>query len=90
MSLRRLFQRNRNVKADGSSLQNDRSPTFTSNVTTPSAHSLPGLDFVKPSDETDSSITNTLDVAETSEVAAPNYSKRLSVNFRFSPHFSLL
>ena len=78
--MRRLFQnlKIRNAKADPSSLQNDRPPTYTSNGTTapPLVHTLPGRDSVRPPDET--SITNTFDVAQTSE-ATPNYSKRPSL-----------
>ena len=90
MSLRRLLQKNRNAKAARSPLENDRPPSYTSNVTihTDGANSpndrirarhvsLPGRDSVLP-DETESSLTNTLGVADTSVVATPRYSKRPS------------
>ena len=73
LSTMRLFRKA--AKADQSSLQND---TYTYNVTTAPAHTLPGRDSVRPPDETESPITNTLGVAETSEVPTPNYSKRPS------------
>ena len=42
-------------------------------VTTTTSHTLPGRDIVRQSG---SSLTDTLDVAEASQVATPNYSKR--------------
>ena len=55
-------------------------PTYTSNVMMPSSH-IPGRDSVRQPDETtgkSSLSTVTLGVAEKSEVATPNYGKRLS------------
>ena len=39
-------------------------------------------------DETESSLTDTLGVAETSEAATPRYSKRWFGRLEFSAHFS--
>ena len=88
MSLRRLFQRKHKAEADRSSLrlglENDRPPSYTSNVTTAPAHTLPGRDSVRLSDEPGSSLADTLSVEEVSQVVTPNYSKRPSGN-NFSP-----
>ena len=67
-------------------LESDRTPTYTSNDTMAPTHSLPGSDSVKLPDETKSSLTDTLGIAETSKVAklTPNYSKRLSSKFKFA------
>ena len=95
-ALRQLFQKIRNAKADRSSMENHRPHTYTSNVTTAHPHTLPGRDSVRPPDETESTITNLniLGVAETSELATPNYSKRPSHwqadKFKFSCHFPFL
>ena len=69
------MQTNCNAKADQT--------TNTSNVTTPSTRTgtLSGRD----PDETESSLTDTLAVAETLEVATSKYSKRLSGKFKFFP-----
>ena len=92
MSLRRFFQGNRKAKADRSSLtgrlKNDRTPAYTSNVTTALAHTLPVRDSVRLPDEPDSSLTDTLaggveDVSQL-EVVTPNHSKRPSGN-KFPP-----
>jgi hypothetical protein len=74
------------LEAYRSSLETDRTPTYTSNVTTAPPHSLPGRDSVRQPNETESSLTETLGVAETSEVATPsaNYSKRPYGRFRVS------
>ena len=71
-------------------IQSDRTPTHTNDVTTAPAHSLPGRDSVRQSNETESSLDEkTLGVAEKPEVAtqAPsaNYSKRPSCRFSFFP-----
>ena len=91
MSLRRFLPTDRNAEADRSSLpvENDRPPSYTSNVTTAPTHNLTGRDSVRQPNETESS---TLGVAETSGVATPNpnYSKRPSGKFRFFPHFSFV
>ena len=86
------------LEAIRSSLGSNRTPTYTSNVTTSTApsRSLPGRDSVtrRQLNETDSefSLTGTIGVAETSEVAtpSPNYSKRPSGRFRFFPHISFM
>ena len=93
MSLRRFLSKNRNAEADRSSQRVDDGPitqastssrpaTHTSNVkvlnvTTAPTHNLPGRD----------SLTETLGIAETSEVATPslNYSKPKSSDFGFCP-----
>ena len=103
MSLRRLLPTNRNAEADRSSLENDRTPAYTSNVTAAPTHTdgadspndrmraqnviVPVLSGIDSVDETESSLTDTLSVAETSGVATPRYSKRLSGKFMFSLHF---
>jgi hypothetical protein len=76
MSLRRFLPTNRKAEANQ---KNDIRPptTYTSNVTTTPTHTLPGRD-------SESSLTDTLGVAETSEVATPNYSKRPSGKFNFT------
>ena len=74
-----------------SSLENDRTQSpYTFNVATTSTHNLSGRDFVRQPNETESSFTNTLGVAGTSEVASPspNYSKH--PNSKFSFHFSFV
>ena len=55
-------------------MENDSSLTYPSNVTTAPTHSLSGRDSVTLPDETKSSLTDTVGVAGTSEVATPNYS----------------
>jgi hypothetical protein len=77
MSLRRFLPTNRKAEADQSSLENDRLPTYTPNVTTTPTHTLPGRD-------SESSLADTLGVAETSEIATPNYSKRPSGKFNLT------
>ena len=87
MSLRRFFQRNRKAKADRSSLTgNDRTPAYTSNVTTALAHTLPVRDSVRLPDEPDFSLTDTLagGVEDASQVVTPNHGERPSGN-KFSP-----
>jgi len=64
---------------DGSDSQDDRMRARNMGI-------LPGRDSVAPPDETESSLTDILAVAETSEVATPRYSK-LSGDSS-SPHFS--
>jgi hypothetical protein len=83
MSWLRFLTKNRKAEADHrSSLEIDRPPstvvTYTSNVTTAPSDSLSGRDSVGQPDETESSLTDTIGIAEKSEVAASNYSKRLS------------
>ena len=85
MSLLRYLSRIRKAKADQSSLGKDGTPTtsstYTSNVTIASSHSLSGRDSVGQPDETDeteSSLTDTIGIAEKSQVATPDYGKRLS------------
>jgi hypothetical protein len=89
MSLRRSPPTKRDAEADRSSQRVDDGParpaTYTSNVKVPNvtmapSHTLPVRD----------SLTETLGVAETSEVAtlSTNYSKRQACNFRFGPHLS--
>ena len=70
MSLGQLLSkiRNANSEADQRSLENDRSPT------TAPTHTLSGRDSVTLPDENKSSLTDTVGVAGTSEVATPNYS----------------
>ena len=75
MSLRRFVPTNRNAEADQSSLENARTTTFTSNVTTVPTHNLSGRDPV----ETASSLMDSLGVAD------PNYGEHPSGNFKFSP-----
>ena len=92
MSLLRYLSRNRKAKADQSSLGKDgthtTSSTYTSNVTTARSHSLSGRDFVGQPDETESSLTDAIGIAdsETSKVAASDYSKCL-YGFTFYPRF---
>ena len=52
--------------------------TYTSNVTTAPSHTLAGRDSTMT--QPGSSLTDTLGIAEKSEVATTNYSKRLSVS----------
>ena len=77
MSLRRYIPTNRNDEADlsRSSLEFDGNPTYTSNVTTPPTHNLPGRDSVREPDETKPSLADKFRV-----IANPNYSKRPSGN----------
>ena len=87
MSLRRSLSSNRNAEADAadhlqSSLENDRLPTYTSNVITAQTHTLPGRDFVSLSPP-ESSLTRTLGAAETFAITTPNYSKRPYGKFNF-------
>ena len=81
MSLRRFLTKNRKAEVNRSSLENDRPPTstYTSNVTTTPSHTLPGRDSVR---QPEYSLTDTLGhgVAEASQVATPDYSKRPSVS----------
>ena len=88
MSLRRFFTTNRKAKTDRSSLGKERTPTYSNVTTAPGpSHNLAGQDYVGQPDETESSLTDTIGVAEKSEVAAtPDYSKRPSG----SPHNYLL
>jgi hypothetical protein len=79
MSLRRFLPTNRNAEADRSSLENI---IYTSNVTTAPTHNLSGLDFVGPPEY---SPTDTLGVAEASQLATPNYSKCPFGNITFPP-----
>ena len=78
MSLQRYLSTNREAEADQSSLENDRTPasTHASNVTT-APYNLSGRDSVK---QPESSLTNTIGIAEKSKVAITNYSKHLSVS----------
>ena len=77
MSLRRNLPTNREDEADRSSLENDKTPTYTgtSNITstTPPTHNLSGRDSlpVRLPDETKPPLTDTL-------VLNLNYSKRPS------------
>ena len=97
MSLAGFLPTNRNAEADQSSLEY-RSPTYNSNVTTPthtdgadspnnimraSNVSVSGRDSMTLPDET-------LGVAETSKVGTPRYSKCPSDKLKFSPHFSFV
>jgi hypothetical protein len=85
MSLQRFLPTDHKAEANRSSLENDRTSTCTSNVTTAPAHTLSGRDSVRQPNETESSLklTDTLGVAETSkiETSSPNYSKRPSGRF---------
>ena len=106
MSLRRFLQINRNAEAARSPLENDSTPTHTSNITMAHAYTdgadspsdrirarnvnMPGRDSEMLPDKTESSLTDTLGIAGTSKVATPRYSKRPSGKFKFSPHFSFL
>ena len=93
MSLRRFLPKNRNTEPARSSLENDRPPTYPSNITDSAdslndrMRALSGSDSVTlVSDKIESSLTDTLGVAETSEVATPRrFSKRLSGKFKFHP-----
>ena len=92
--MHRLRRTNRNAEAARSPLENDSTPTYTPIVSTAHTYtdgadspndriraqnvSIPGCDSVMLPDKTESSLTDTLDVAETSEVGTPRYSKRLS------------
>ena len=71
MSLRRFPPTNRNAETDQSSLGKDRTPTYSN---------LTGRDSETPPDRTESSLTDTIGVAERSKVATTNYSKRPSVS----------
>ena len=90
MSLRRLLPTTRNAEAARNPLENDRTPTYTSNNTIHTDSSVPGRDSVMLPDEIESSLTNSLGIAETSEVATPRigprYSKRPSGKFNPSTH----
>ena len=86
-----LSRRVTELEVNRSSVESDRTPTHL-NVTTASTHSLPGRDSERQPNETESSLTETLGIAETSNVATPSvdYSKRRpSGRFGFSPisHF---
>ena len=83
MSLRRFLSTNHSTEADQSYLEDGRQPAYSSNVTTALSHTLSGRDSVN--NETKSTLTDTLGVAETSEVATPKYSKCQSGKFKFSP-----
>ena len=90
-----LTRRVAELEAYRSSLESDRTPTYTSSVTTEPVHSLPGRDSVRQPNETESSLNKkTLGVAEISEVATQalsvNYSKRPSDIFGFSPPISFV
>ena len=95
MFLRRFFQTNRDAEADRSSLENDRTPTYTSNVTTAPTHT-DGVDRL--SDRTrawnvsDLSGCDSVTLPESSGsptdtlgVTTPRYSKRPSGKFKFFP-----
>ena len=71
MTLRQVLPTNRNART-----------TYSSNVTTAPTYILSGRD----PEETKPSLTDTLNVAEPSEVATPKYrySKRQSGKFKFS------
>ena len=76
MSLRRNLPTNRDDESDrSSSLENDKTPTYNSNITstTPPTHNLSGRDSlpVRLPDETKPPLTDTLDLNL-------NYSKRPS------------
>ena len=75
MSLQRFPPTNRKAEADQSSLRKDGTSTTTykSNVTT-ATYNLPGRDSVRQAG------SDALGVAESSQVATPNYSKYLSVS----------
>ena len=106
MSLRRFLQINRNAEAARSPLENDSTPTHTSNITMAHAYTdgadspsdrirarnvnMPGRDSEMLPDKTESSLTDTLGIAETSKVATPRYNKRPSGKFKFSSLFILL
>ena len=64
---------NRNAETDRT--------TYPSNVASSPTHTLSGRD----PDETASSLTDTLRIAETSEVATTKYSKRLSDKIQVLP-----
>ena len=97
MSLRRSIPTNPNAEGARSPLENDSTPTSndtTAHAHTDGADSspndrirsqnvsMPGLDFgMLPNKTESSSLTDTLGVAETSEVTTPRYSKRLSGKF---------
>ena len=81
MSLRRSPPTNRKAEAAQSSLENDdrlRPTTYTSNVETAPSHTLAGRDSVTHPDESESSLTDALGVAENSKAENTNYSKGLS------------
>ena len=80
MFLRRFLSTNRDDKADRSSLGKDRTST------TPPTLDLPGRDSVKLPEH--SPTTDTLGVADASQVATPNYSKRSSGKLNFPSLFS--
>ena len=73
MSLRRFLTKIRNTEADRSSLGKDRTTTYTSIVTSTPSNTLPGRGSVR---QPEYSPSDTLGVAEASQVATPNYSKR--------------
>ena len=86
MSLRQFFTPFPKAEADRSPLEDDKAPTYTSNVTTAGhPHTLSGHDSIRLPDKSESSLTDTLALAETSEVATPTYSKRPSDKFKFYP-----
>ena len=72
--VRRFLTKIRNTEADRSLLpvENDRTPTYSSIVTTTPPNTLPGRDSVL---QPEYSLTDTLGVAEASQVSTPNYSK---------------
>ena len=80
--LRRFLTKihNADSEADQSSTENDRTPPYNSNVRTRTepSHTLPGRHSVA---QPGSSLTETLGVEEASQVASPNYSKRLSGSY---------
>ena len=59
-------------------------------TTTPTHWHTSDSDSAYWPDEFDSLLTHNLKLAETSKVAAPNYSKRPSGKFKFSLHFSFM
>ena len=95
MSLRHFLPTNRNAE---SSLENHRTPTYTSNITTAPTHTagadslddrmralnvrVPVLSGHDSVDETESSVTDTLGIA------TPRYSKRRLINSSSPLHFS--
>ena len=67
---------NYNTEAARSSLENDT--IHTDSIVLPGRDSVP--EIMMPPDETESSLTDTLGVAETSDLATPRYGKRPSDN----------
>ena len=85
----RRFRSKVEHEAIRNSLENDRKPPpYTANVTTAPTYNPSGRDFVKQPDKTESSLTDTLGVAETSEAASasPNFSKGTNSSFPSTPY----